>query len=71
MEDKILEERLIDIETALAIQEKMLDELNQVIIEQGKRLDRLQKQNFYLAEMVKNGGETVRPLSEETPPPHY
>ena len=71
MEDKILEERLIDIETAIATQEKMLDELNQVIIEQGRLIDRLQKQNIYLAHMLKNGGETVRPLSEETPPPHY
>jgi len=71
MEDKILEQRLIEIETALANQEKMLDELNQVVFDQGKLIDRLQKQNLYLAELIKNGNETVRPLSEETPPPHY
>ena len=69
MEDKILEERLIDIETAIAIQEKTIDELNQVVIEQGKIIDRLTKQNSYLFELVKN--DTVKPLSEETPPPHY
>lgn len=69
MEDKILEERLIDIETAIAIQEKTIEELNQVVIEQGKLIDRLIKQNRYLAEMIKN--DTVRPQSEETPPPHY
>ena len=69
MEDKILEERLIDIETAIAIQEKTVEELNQAVIEQGKLIDRLTKQNRCLAEMIKN--DTVRPQSEETPPPHY
>ena len=69
MEDKILEERLIDIETAIAIQEKTVEELNQAVIEQGKLIDRLIKQHRCLAEMIKN--DTVRPQSEETPPPHY
>ena len=69
MEDKILEERLIDIETAIAIQEKTVEELNQAVIEQGKLIDRLIKQNRCLAKMIKN--DTVRPQSEETPPPHY
>ncbi len=41
MEDKILEERLIDIETAIAIQEKTVEELNQAVIEQGKLIDQI------------------------------
>ena len=69
MEDKILEERLIDIETAIAIQEKTVEELNQAVIDPVKLIDRLVKQNRCLAEMIKN--DTVRPQSEETPPPHY
>ena len=69
MEEQILEERLIEIESAIAIQEKTIDELNQVVIEQGRQIDRLIKQNLYLAELLKN--ETVNPQSEETPPPHY
>ena len=64
-----MEERLIEIESAIAIQEKTIDELNQVVIEQGRQIDRLIKQNLYLAELLKN--ETVKPQSEETPPPHY
>lgn len=63
-----MEERLIEIESAIAIQEKTIDELNQVVIEQGRQIDRLIKQNLYLAELLKN--ETVKPQSEETPP-HY
>lgn len=69
MADTELEERLINIEMALANQERVIEDLNQVIIEQGRCLDYLQKQNQYLLENI--GTEAVKPLSEETPPPHY
>ncbi len=64
-----LEERLINIEMALANQERVLEDLNQVVIEQGKLIDWLQKQNQFLISHLEE--ETVKPLSEETPPPHY
>ena len=63
------EERLINIEIALATQERVLEDLNQIVIAQGKQLDLLQKQNKILLERLEN--ETVKPQSEETPPPHY
>lgn len=64
-----LEERLMNIEMALANQERVVDDLNQVVIEQGKVIDLLQKQNQYLLSRLEE--EMVKPLSEETPPPHY
>ena len=64
-----LEERLIEIETALANQERIVEDLNSVVIDQGKMIDRLLKQNQYLLSVVEQ--ENVKPLSEETPPPHY
>ena len=64
-----LEQRLISIETALACQEKILDEINQVVIEQAKMIDRLKLENQYLLDNLQR--EVVKPLSEETPPPHY
>ena len=64
-----LEERLVAIEMALANQEKITEDLNQVIIEQGRMIDRLVKQNQYLMTLAEQ--DTVKPLSEETPPPHY
>ena len=64
-----LEERLINIEIALSTQERILDDLNQIVISQGKQLDMLKKQNKILLERLEN--ETVKPQSEETPPPHY
>ena len=64
-----LKERLIEIETALANQERIVEDLNSVVIAQGKIIDRLVKQNQYLMSVVDQ--DTVKPLSEETPPPHY
>lgn len=63
------DERLINIEMALANHEKMLDELNQVIIEQGKMIEKLSRQNQYLMNLAET--DAVKPQSEETPPPHY
>lgn len=64
-----LEQRLIEIETALAQSEKYIDDLNAVVIEQGKKIDYLIKQNKYLLAKIEE--DVVKPLSEETPPPHY
>jgi len=64
-----LDERLMNIEIALTTQERIIDDLNQIVIMQGKQLEHLQKQNKILFERLEN--ETVKPQSEETPPPHY
>lgn len=61
--------RLMTIEMALAEQARELEDLNSVIIEQGKMIDRLCKQNQYLLNNM--GQDAVKPQSEETPPPHY
>lgn len=64
-----MENRLIDIEIAIANLQKTVDELNEVVIKQGNLIDKLTKENRLLATMIKDN--TVKPLSEETPPPHY
>lgn len=63
------EQRLIDIEMALANQEKTLDELNKVVFEQGEKIEQLLRLNRYLVDMLDK--DAVKPLSEETLPPHY
>ncbi|MBO7097152.1 MAG: SlyX family protein [Alphaproteobacteria bacterium] len=47
----------------------MLDDLNDVIIAQQKEIDILKKENKFLKTLIDR--ESVKPLSEETPPPHY
>lgn len=69
MNNSEFEERLVNIEIAIANQERIIEDLNQVIIYQGNMLDKLTKQNQYLISTI--GQDTVRPQNEETPPPHY
>ena len=38
---------------------------------QGRDIAFLQKQNRFLTEALRNAQSTVKPLEEETPPPHY
>ena len=64
-----LDERLIDIEMAVANLQKTVDELNEVVIRQSREIDLLVKENKLLADMLKE--ENIKPLQEETPPPHY
>ncbi|MBO4285295.1 MAG: SlyX family protein [Alphaproteobacteria bacterium] len=64
-----IEERLTDIELAITEQQRMLDDLSEVIIFQGKQIDALKKENAILKNLIER--ETVKPISEETPPPHY
>ncbi len=64
-----MEDRFINIEIAIANLQKTTDELNEVVIKQGNLIDKLLKENRLLAAMIKES--TVKPLSEETPPPHY
>ena len=65
------EQRFIDIEMALSDLERTVEDLNDVIIRQGRDIAFLQKQNQFLTEALRNAQSTVKPLEEETPPPHY
>ena len=65
------EQRFIDIEMALSDLERTVEDLNDVIIRQGRDIAFLQKQNRFLTEALRNAQSTVKPLEEETPPPHY
>lgn len=66
---KTVEEQIIDIEIMLANMQRMLDDLNFVAIDQGKSIDNMKKQMQHLLDVAK--AESVKPIAEETPPPHY
>lgn len=68
---KKCDERFMDIEMALSNLERMVDDLNDMIIRQGKDIAFLQKQNHFLTEALRNAQSSVKPEEEETPPPHY
>ena len=69
MPTKNTEERLTNLEIYLANHEKMLYELNDEVLRQSKIIDTLVRQNHILMNALKDSA--VKPLSEETKPPHY
>lgn len=62
-------QRLINIELVLTHQQRTIEDLNEVIINQGKELENLAQQHKQLKALLEE--DIVKPLSEETPPPHY
>ena len=65
-----IEERFIALESLAAEYERTLKDLNQIVAEQAMTIDKLQRDVYFLAQNFDTSGQ-IRPLSEETPPPHY
>lgn len=64
------EDRFVDIEIKLAHQEDMVEELNQVVYQQSRRIDQLEAIVSQLAEHIRNNAQSgANPVNE--PPPHY
>lgn len=63
------DERFIAIETKIAHQEILIEELNQVIYEQQKSLDILEAQLKRLTARVLEGTEDIGPANQKAP--HY
>lgn len=63
-------ERLAKIESHLAHLERQYEELNQVVIEQGRSLARLQKESAKVSDAVETM-EIERIRANNTKPPHY
>lgn len=69
MNEQEIRSRLIDIEMTLDNQQRAIDDLSEMLIKQGKQIEHLQKQNEWLKNNISQ--DVVKPLDEETPPPHY
>ncbi|MFK0345034.1 SlyX family protein [Pseudomonas asiatica] len=66
-----LESRVVELETRQAFQDDTIQALNDVVVEQGWVIERLQLQ---MAELIKRYEEMVGQYGsegEEAPPPHY
>lgn len=64
------EARFIALETKLAYQDKLIAELNEVIVERTRELSLLSKRLDRLERYVRDpDADTVSPANE--PPPHY
>jgi uncharacterized coiled-coil protein SlyX len=68
--DKELTERLQRLESHAAHLERQYEELNQVVIEQGKVIRKLQAHQQRIAESIETA-ELERVKSTSSKPPHY
>ncbi|MDC2826014.1 SlyX family protein [Rodentibacter pneumotropicus] len=67
-----LENRITELETKVAFQEQLLEELNQALVQQQFDMDKMQLQLRYIANKLKDfQPSNIASQAEETPPPHY
>lgn len=64
-----MQKEIVDLQMRLMEQTRQLDDLNQEVLRLSKLVSRLEKQYIALQEAMQEN--LVKPLSEETPPPHY
>lgn len=65
------ETRLEKLEIDLAHASHTIDELNSVIIEQGRQIDRLTRRMMEMTDQVEEIIDTVLPRHPVDKPPHY
>jgi uncharacterized coiled-coil protein SlyX len=64
-----MDENLIDLQIQLTEQSRQLEDLSQEVIRLSKLVTKLEKQYTALQDSISEN--FVKPLSEETRPPHY
>jgi len=65
------ESRFQDIESKIAFQEHLLENLNEALTSQQKQLDGLSRQLKKITQILETSEEQISRPEEEVPPPHY
>jgi SlyX protein len=65
-----MDKRITQLESKVAFQERLLQELNTVVVAQQNRIEQLERKLNALKDQSARG-DLVKDLDEETPPPHY
>lgn len=63
-------QRLDELERKVSYQDKLLQELNEVVFSLSKRLDQLESRQKTMKDQITNA-TLVKRQEDETPPPHY
>lgn len=66
------DERLVELESKLAFQEQTIEDLNEVVVEQGRLLEAISERLARLEQRLRgadDAGSETDPLQER--PPHY
>lgn len=67
------EDRIVELESRLAWQDDLLEQLNQTVARQEKRISELERYLELVSERYRTLSETVEALTppEDSAPPHY
>lgn len=65
------EDRLVELETKMAFQEDLLQDLNDVVARQEQQLEKLWQANRMLKSQLDTVHSATGEASNEAPPPHY
>ena len=63
--------RIDALETRIAYQDRVIEELNTAITEQWKQIESLTRQVERMADRLQQVADTAAPGAPEPPPPHY
>jgi len=66
-----LQERLVELETRVAFQERAIQEMGDVVARQQTEIDRLTRLLKEIQDRLRGISAPVAERSDETPPPHY
>ncbi len=66
-----MEQRLDELESRIGYQDRLLDELNEVVIKQQEQIDQLQSKVEALSRVIAGFDTGGIESGEEPPPPHY
>jgi len=66
-----LSERIDALEMRLTHQERIIEDLNTIVIDQWKRIDALTRQLANLADRVQEAEDNAGLTPPDRPPPHY
>lgn len=66
-----MSDKYLDLEIKVSYLEDYFEQINNVVIEQGNKIDRLIEVNRQLREKISIMEENMKETRENTPPPHY
>jgi len=67
-----MDDRIISIETRIALYEKTINELSLIVFEQGQTIGRLVQEIKQIKDLQNSAENSIlKDLKDESPPPHY
>ena len=64
-----MEERITELETRISYQDKIIDDLNNVVIDLRKQVDKLHAEYTKIKDNLEE--DNIKDIDDETLPPHY